>query len=96
VRELGSPRGLEVGQQVELAGVVGAVVHTAQRDAARSLATAAKRPGNQVGWVDAVSAPQTMHVVRRRGIRARSWARRRSGVRFIGCSFLLGSWWMQR
>ena len=56
VRELRPPRGLEIRQQVELAGVVGAVARTAaERHDAERVAAAAERPRDQVRRVDAVS-----------------------------------------
>ena len=53
VRELRPPGGLEVRQQVELAGVVGAVARpAAERDDAERVAAAAERPRDQVRRVD--------------------------------------------
>ena len=116
VRELRAPGGLKVRQQVELAGVVGAVARTAaERHDTERVAAAAERPWNQVRGVDPVlgaaddarpagdGGPLAVGRRHRRCslraawfaaavVRARSCARRRSGVRFIGCSFLSGSW----
>ena len=52
VRALGTPGGLEVGQQVELAAVVGPVVMAAQRHDAQRVAAPAQRPRDQVRRVD--------------------------------------------
>ena len=52
VRELGSPPRLEVGQQVEPAGVVGAVAEAAERNDAVRVLAATQRTGHQMCWVD--------------------------------------------
>ena len=52
VGELCPPPGLEVGQQVQLAGVVGAVALPACRHDAERVAAASQRPRDQVRRVD--------------------------------------------
>ena len=52
VRELRPPRGLEVRQQVELAGVVGAVARTAEGGYATGVPAAAERLWDQVSGVN--------------------------------------------
>ncbi len=106
VRELGPPPGLEVGQQVELAGVVGAMTRRRQSGTTQSGSphppsdrgircagsTPLRRAADDAGpagdgsrWlsVAAIDGVRCSGVVRRSGVRARSCARRRSGVRFI-------------
>jgi hypothetical protein len=55
VRELRPPAGLEVPQQIELAGVVGAMARAAaERDDAEWIAAAAERPRYEVGSINTV------------------------------------------
>jgi hypothetical protein len=61
VRKLRPPRRLEVGQQVELAAIVGPMVQATQRDAARRVSALAKGARDQVRRVDP-PVPQTMHL----------------------------------
>jgi hypothetical protein len=53
MRELGAEHGFEMGQEVQLAAVVGAVMLSAERDDAVGLVAAAQRAGNQVRRIDA-------------------------------------------
>jgi hypothetical protein len=57
VRELRPPRGLHVGQQVELASVIGTVAGPTERADTESIAAPAKRTRDQVRRVDPVSRP---------------------------------------
>jgi hypothetical protein len=52
VGQLRPPRRLEVGQEIELASVVGAVASAAQRHDAERVAAAAQRPRDQMRGVD--------------------------------------------
>src|SRR3954470_10836896 len=49
VRDFGAPARLEVAQQVELAGVVGAVMEPTESDDARGVVAPAEAAGRQVG-----------------------------------------------
>jgi hypothetical protein len=58
VRELRPPGRLQVREQVELAGVVGAVARSAaERHDAERVAAAAEGAGNQVRWIHSVLGP---------------------------------------
>jgi hypothetical protein len=52
VRELGSPSGLEVGEEVEPALVVAAVACSTERDYAQRIPASAQRAGDHVSRVD--------------------------------------------
>ena len=52
MRDLGPPRRIDVGQQVQLAAIVGTVAPTTQGGHAQGVSASSQRPGNKVPRID--------------------------------------------
>lgn len=75
VRQLGAEPRLEVGEQVELAAVVGVVAAAVQRTDAVRLVAATQRARHEVGGIDWPAAADKAHPSGHLGpLRRRGWA----------------------